>query len=88
MESDQKKLLDVLEKYKIFKVKNKEQKPKRFNPDDFLNYDVDQVDLIIKRMSNSIFEFNEYDDKMPLSEVIRLYAIDIAINYTDYKNAE
>lgn len=60
-----------------------------FSAEMFLGYQVDNIELIARRLSNGDNrEYKRLLEDVALSEVVKLYAIDAAINHAETKNAE
>lgn len=55
----------------------------------FLDYEVDNIELIARRLSKGDnLEFKRLLNDEPISEIIYLYAIDSATIHAENKNAE
>jgi len=84
---DVKQLEKLTQHYSIFNIN--EEKEKSYNAEMFLGYEVSNFELIARRLSQG--DNQEYErllNEVPMSEVIRLFAIDAAMNYAENKNAE
>jgi len=55
----------------------------------FLGYEVESIELIARQLANGDnVEFKRLLEEEKVSEVVRMFAIDAAINYSQKKNAE
>lgn len=87
MESDAKELEELTSRYSIFSVSQDEKKT--FSPEMFLGYEVENIELIAFKLAKSDSkEYKRLLEDVAISELIRLFAIEAAINYSEYKNAE
>lgn len=87
LNSDVKELERITKFYSIFSIDDGKNKP--YDAESFLGYDVSNIELIARRLSKGDNkEYKRLLEKVPISEVIRLFAIDAAMNYADHKNAE
>jgi hypothetical protein len=87
LNSDIEALERITSRYSIFQISQDEKK--EFDAEMYLDYDISNFELIARRLSKGDNqEYNRLLNDVPISEVIKLFAIDAAMNYAEYKNAE
>jgi len=87
LECDAKELEEITKNYSIFQINEDNEKP--YGAEMFLGYDVENFELMARRLSQgNNLEYKRLLEDVAVSEVVKLYAIDSAINHAETKNAE